>query len=155
MVGDIAWLKLYVFQGEGEVKDRWNNVQYGVICQITTDMPMYEIRAKGGNSMVVHQSGVFLVAPKAGDVTHLGVETDLSDAMSNQSTLAGFIPLGCVGEAPAVIAWGVLTWHLTHKKPLGWLGSVLWPICVLVLSPTVRGLSAGKELSSCNDEDIC
>ena len=100
------WLKLDAFQGEGEVKDRWNNVQYGVIRQIMTDMPTYDMRAKGRNDMVVHWSRVPLAAPQAGDVTHLGVEADLSVAVSNQSTLAGFIPLGCVGEAPVLVAWG-------------------------------------------------
>ena len=88
------------------MKDRWDDVQYGVIHQIAIDMPAYEMCDESRNRKVVHQSGFFPVAPRAGDVTHLGVEADLSDAMYNQSTLVGSTPLGCVGEALAVTAWG-------------------------------------------------
>ena len=101
MAEDIAWLKLYAFQGEGEAKDRWNDVQYGVIYQIMTDVPACKMGDNGRNNRVVHQSGLCPVAPKEGDVKHLDVEADFSDAMSNQSTLVGSTLLGCVGEAPA------------------------------------------------------
>ena len=96
-----------------------------------TDVFAFEMRAKGRNGVVIHQSGAPPAAPNAGNIAHLGEEADLSVAASSKSTLAGFIPLGCVGESPVVIAWEVLTQHLTHRKPLGWLGGILWPFCVL------------------------
>ena len=103
---DIAWLKLYTLQGEGEVKDRWDDVQYGVIRQIVTDVPACETCDKGRNFKVIHWSRLFPVAPGSGDVTSLGTEADLSDTMFNQSTLAGSTPLGCESESPVVTAWG-------------------------------------------------
>ena len=121
---DIALLKLDAPQGEREVKDRWDDVQYRVIRQIVTDVPAYLMCDKGRNIKVVHQSGPFLVAPRAGDITSWGTEADLSDAMFNRSTLAGFTPLGCESESPADTAWGTLTQCLTGGMPLGWLGSI-------------------------------
>ena len=100
------WLKLYALQREEEVKDRWDDVQYRLICQIVTDVPAYEMCDKGGDIKVIHQCGLFLVAPGSGDVASLGTEADLSDTMFNQSTLVRSTPLGCENESPAVTAWG-------------------------------------------------
>ena len=100
------WLKQNASQGEGEAEDRWNNVQYRVIQQIVTDVPMCEVRAKGRDGIVIHWSSIFPTAPQTGDDAHLDVEADLSVAVSSQSTLVGFTPWGWVGETPVVIAWG-------------------------------------------------
>ena len=71
-----------------------------------TDVPAFEMRAKGVEGMVIHWNGVFPAAPQTGDDAHLGEEADLSVAVSSQSTLAGFTPWGWEGKMPAVIAWG-------------------------------------------------
>ena len=90
----------------GGERGRWDDVQYGMIHQIMTDMPAYDVRVIGGNGMVIHQSKSFPVALRIGNVAHLGVEADLSGIMFNPPTLAGSTPLGCVGKAPVVTAWG-------------------------------------------------
>ena len=89
-----------------------------------------------------------------GDAMPLGTDVDLSDEMSNWSTLVELTPLEYESESPADTAWEALTQCLTHGMPLGWLGGVLWPLPVMVLSPMERGLNAGMESSSLDDEDI-
>ena len=79
--------KLDGFQGKRKVKDRWGDIEYKVICQVATDVPMYEVHDKGRNVKVVHQNQLFLVASMEGDATPLGTDVDLSDEMSNWSTL--------------------------------------------------------------------
>ena len=49
-------LKLDTFLGKRKVKDRSDNVEYEVICQVMTDMPTYEVHDKGGNVKVIHQN---------------------------------------------------------------------------------------------------
>ena len=54
ILGNIVLLKLDTFQGKRKVKDRWGDIDYEVICQVMTDMPMYEVHDKGGNVKVIH-----------------------------------------------------------------------------------------------------
>ena len=61
---------------------------------------------KDRNGEVIHQNGLFLVASGLGDITSLGTEVDISDAMFNGSTLAGFTPLGHESKSPVDTAWG-------------------------------------------------
>ena len=65
-VGDIAQLKQNASWGEGGVRDRWNNVQHGVIQQIVTAMPTCEMRVQGGNVVVVHWDGAPQQPPREG-----------------------------------------------------------------------------------------
>ena len=43
MPGDIVLMKLDAFQGKRKVKDWWSKAEYVVVCQVTDDVPMYEI----------------------------------------------------------------------------------------------------------------
>ena len=72
MPGDVILMKLDAFQGKRKVKDRWNEVEYVVICEVANGVPTYEVKDDGGNIKVAHRNRLFLVAPM-GDVTmHLG-----------------------------------------------------------------------------------
>ena len=154
ILGDIVLLKLNAFQGKRKVKDRWGNIQYKVIHQVMTDVCMYELQDQGGKIKVIHWNQLFLVASVKEDAMPLGEDMDLSDEMSNWSTLAELTPLECESESPVDTAWEVLTQHLTHGMPLGWLGGILWPLPVVALGPTERGLNAGMESSSLDDENV-
>ena len=37
-------MKADAFQGKRKVKDQWSEVEYEVICQVTNDVPSYEIK---------------------------------------------------------------------------------------------------------------
>ena len=43
MPGDLVLMKLDTFQGKRKVKDLWSKVEYVVVCQVTDDIPMYEV----------------------------------------------------------------------------------------------------------------
>ena len=64
MLGNVVLMKLDAFQGKRMVKDRWSEAEYVVICQVTNDIPMYEVRDDGGNVKVTHHNRLFLVAPQ-------------------------------------------------------------------------------------------
>ena len=153
MLGDVILKKLDVFQGKRKAKDRWSEVEYVVTCQVTNDMPTYEVRDACGNVKVTHCNSLFLVAP-ARDVTMpLWGSESVSYMGTAQSTLAELTPLEWKSEMSESDMEGVLTWHLTSHVPLGWIDGILQPLPSVALRPTVCGLSSGERTSSFSDED--
>ena len=43
MPGDIVIMKLDTFQGKRKVKDWWSKAEYVVVCQVTDDIPVYNV----------------------------------------------------------------------------------------------------------------
>ena len=78
---------------------------------------------------------------------------ELLDATSEWSTLVELTPLECESNSPEEMMWEVLTRCLTHGMLLGWLGGVLWPLPMVVLSSTESGSSTGKGSDSENHQD--
>ena len=72
MPGDVILMKLNAFQGKRKAKDRWSEVEYVVTCQVTNDMPAYEVKDDGGNIKVAHHNRLFLVAPARDGTMPLG-----------------------------------------------------------------------------------
>ena len=93
MPGDIILMKLDAFQGKKKAKDRWSETEYVVICQVTNDIPMYEVRDDGGNVKVTHNNRLFLVASKKDDAMPLGESESISYEGAARSTLAELTPL--------------------------------------------------------------
>ena len=56
MPGDIVLKKANAFQGKRKVKDRWSEVEYEVICQVTNGVPSYKIKDLSGNVKVTHHN---------------------------------------------------------------------------------------------------
>ena len=52
--GDTVLLKQDAFQGKRKMKDRWGDEEYEVVCQVTPDMPTYEVHDRSRNARVVH-----------------------------------------------------------------------------------------------------
>ena len=77
MPGDVVLMKLDTFQGERKVKDRWSKVKYVVVCQVTNDVPTYEVKDDGRNVKVIHCNRLFLVAPTREIATPLLVQPSL------------------------------------------------------------------------------
>ena len=48
--------KADVLQGKRQVKDRWSEVEYEVICQVTNGVPSYEMKDTSGNLQVAHRN---------------------------------------------------------------------------------------------------
>ena len=57
MLGDVVLMKLDSFQGKKKAKDRWSEVEYMVVHQVTDAVPAYEVRDYDGNVKVTHITG--------------------------------------------------------------------------------------------------
>ena len=69
-----------------------------VTCQVTNDVPAYEVKDDGRNVKVTHCNRLFLVAPLADATTPLRGSKSISYVGITQSTLAELGPLECGGE---------------------------------------------------------
>ena len=151
--GDTVLLKQDAFQGKRKMKDRCSDEEYEVVCQVTPDMPMYEVHDRSGNARVIHSNRLFLVASISKPVTSLSLDMELLEATSKQSTLAELTSLECESDSPEETTWEALTQCLTSGMPLGWLGGILRPLPMVALISTESGSSTGKGSNSKNHED--
>ena len=78
----------------------FSEAEYVVICQVTNDVPMYEVRDDGGNVKVAHHNRLFLVAPAKEDAMPLGGSESISDEAATKSTLSELTPLEWNSETP-------------------------------------------------------
>ena len=97
---DIVLMKLNMFQGKRKVKDRWSEVEYVVIHQVTSDMPTYKVKDDGGNVKFAHHNRLFLVAPVKETATPLGRGESISYVSTTRSGLVELTSLECNGEMP-------------------------------------------------------
>ena len=109
MPGDAVLWKQDAFQGKRKMKDRWGDEEYEVVCQVAPDVPVYEVHDRSGNARVIHQNRLFLVASISEPVTPLSLGTELSEATSEQSTLAELTALECESDSPEEMTWEALT----------------------------------------------
>ena len=98
MPGDIILMKLDAFQGKRKVKDKWSEVEYVVTCQVTDDVPAYEVKDDIRNVKVTHCNRLFLVAPVRDVAMSLGGSKSISYMGATRSTLVELTPLDCGGE---------------------------------------------------------
>ena len=52
--GDLVIVKVDAFKGNRKIKDRWEEDTWEVVCQITTDVPSYEVMGECGRSHILH-----------------------------------------------------------------------------------------------------
>ena len=154
MPGDIVLMKLDAFQGKRKVKDRWSEVEYVATCQVTDDMPTYEVKDDGGNIKVTHHNRLFLEAPMRDVAMPLGGNKSISYMGATWSALVELTPLECGGETSGCEVEGALTWHPASHVLLGWMDGILWLLPSVALRPTVCRLRSGDRTSSFSDEDV-
>ena len=106
-----------------------------MVCQVTDDMPAYEVHKEGGNLKVVHWNRLFLVATLQSDATPLGGSEFLSSDNAARSTIAELTPCECDCEVLESQIDEVVTLRLASKVLLGWVDGILWPL------PTVTSVS--------------
>ena len=154
MPGDVILMKLDAFKGKRKVKDRWSEVEYVVTCQVTNDMPTYEVKDDSGNIKVAHCNRLFPVAPMGDATMPLGGSESISYVGTAQFTLAELTPLECGGEMSEGEVEGALTWHPASHILLGWVDGILQPLPSVALRPTVCWLRSGDGTSSYSDKDV-
>ena len=79
MPGNVILMKADAFQGKKKVKDQWSKVEYVVVCQVTDDVPTYEVCDDGGNVKVIHCNWLFFLATSQSDAMPLGRSESLSE----------------------------------------------------------------------------
>ena len=52
--GDLVLVKADPWKGKRMIKDRWEEETWEVVCQITDDLPSYEVMNQHGWSQVLH-----------------------------------------------------------------------------------------------------
>ena len=107
--GDAILLKQDAFQGKRKMKDRWGDEEYEVVHQVTPDVPAYEVCNRSGNARVIHRKRLLLVASVLEPVTPLSLDVELSEVMSEWSTLVELTPLECKSDSPEETMWEALT----------------------------------------------
>ena len=61
------------FQGKRKIKDRWEDRPHKVVCEITTDIPLYKVNDQHGNSCVLYCNQLLFIASEAGIPLHVGI----------------------------------------------------------------------------------
>ena len=57
--GNLVLVKADAFKGKRKIKDRWEEDTWEVVCQITTDIPSYEVMDQCGRSCILHKTDFF------------------------------------------------------------------------------------------------
>ena len=52
--GDLVLVKVDAWKGKRKIKDRWEEETWEVVCQITADVPSYEVMNQHEWSQVLH-----------------------------------------------------------------------------------------------------
>ena len=108
-----------------EAKDRWSEAEYVVVCQVTDDIPTYEVRDGGGNVKVTHHNRLFLVALAKEGITPLG---SVSDEGATWAALEELTLLEWESEVPESEVDEVRTQCLTSHVSLEWMDGILWSL---------------------------
>ena len=127
------------------MKDRWNEVEYKVICQVANGVPSYEIKDTSGNLQVAHCNRLFLLATPQGEVMPLCKSEEANSGMSTQSALVELTPLECENDLLKDLLEGCQTHHLTSHIPLGWVDGVLRPLPMVVHRSARKGTRVKDE----------
>ena len=64
--GDLVLVKADAWKGKRKIKDRWDEETWEVSQQIVTDMPSYKVTNQHGQSQVLHQNWLLLIASEVG-----------------------------------------------------------------------------------------
>ena len=154
MPGDVMLMKADAFQGKRKVKDQWSKVEYMVVCQVTDDMPAYEVHDDGRNVKIIHHNWLFFMATPRGEAMPLGAIESLSEEGATQSALVKLSPLEWESEVPESNVDEAVTLYLASHVLLGWVDGVLQLLPSVSLRPTLRGLGADDGKWGLSDEEV-
>ena len=151
--GDVVLTKNNVYQGKWKVKDWWSETEYVVVCQVTNDIPAYEVKDEVGNVKTIHHNWLFLVAIPKEAVTPLGAGTPISEENVVRSIHVEHTSLEVENDSPEGSVDGADTLSPSSRVLLGWVGGVLQPLPSVAPRLTMwRGIGAGDGVESPSDE---
>ena len=64
--GDLVLVKADAWKGKRKIKDRWEEETWEVVHQITAEIPSYKVMNQHGQSQVLHQNQLLLIASEVG-----------------------------------------------------------------------------------------
>ena len=153
MLGDMVLTKADAFQGKRKVKDRWNKVEYEVVCQVTNGAPSYEIKDASSNVKVAHHNRLFLVATPQGAPTALCQSEDASVDLTTHSALVELTPLECDNDLLRNTMEERLSQCSTSLVPFGQVDGILQPLPMVVPSTAMKdNRDRMKDEHASNDE---
>ena len=118
---------------EEKIKDRWEDNPHEVVCQIMTDVPLYEVKDLHRNSHILHYNWLLRVASEAGISLCMDVHQVWDGCTSPTSVKP--TPGGSDSKIMPQEDNGLaITQHQTRKTSLGWVDWELW----LLLWTSVR-----------------
>ena len=154
MPGDTVLKKADVFQGKRKVKDRWSEVEYEVIRQVTNGMPSYEIKDPSGNLQVTHRNRLFLLAIPRGEVMPLNKSENADINVSTRSTLAELTSLEVEDDLPKEQMERCITQHPASRILLGWVDGILGPLPMVVHRTALYEPGSRMKNMSGDDEEV-
>ena len=153
--GDVVLMKNDAYQGKRKVKDQWSETEYVVVRQVADGVPAYEVKDEAGNVKTVHHNRLFLVITPKEAVTPLGAGASISEENIVWSTRAEHTLLEVENDSHGGSVEGADTLSPTSRVPLGWVRSVLWPLPLVALRPTMwRRIGAGDGAESPSDKEV-
>ena len=148
-------MKNDAYQGKQKVKDQWSETEFVVVRQVADGIPAYEVKDEVGNVKTIHRNWLFLVATPIKAIIPLGAGASISEENVVRSTCAEHTSLGVENNSPEGSLDGADTLSPTSRVPLGWVGSVLWPLPSVAPRPTMwRGLESGDGVWSQSNEEV-
>ena len=145
--GDLVLVKADAFKGKRKIKDRWEEENKGVVCQISTDVPSYEVTNQHGRSRVLHQNWLLLIASEIGiplcvgshhawdrctrPTPHKTTSARGEGKRSHKRTMVRWSPKGLPVKLPLGGKWEVATSAMDIYQSIhqGWVktsGNVMW-----------------------------
>ena len=121
----LVLVKADVFKGKRNIKDRWEEDMWEVVCQIMTDVPSYEVMNQNGKSWVLHQNWLLLIASAVGVPLCIGVHHAWDRCTSPTPCKA----TSTRGETKMTLLENnhkVVTQWPTRKASLGLISRKLW-----------------------------
>ena len=70
--GNLVLVKEDAWKGKRKIKDRWDEETWEVSQQIVADVPSYKVTNQHGQSQVLHQNWLLLIASEVGIPLHMG-----------------------------------------------------------------------------------
>ena len=122
---DLVLVKADTFQEKSKIKDRWEDKPHKVVCQITTDIPSYEVKDQSGNSHIIYCNQLLLVASEAGVPLHVGI-CQAQDRCTSPTPVKP-TPEGSDSKTTPQEDNGLaITQHHSRDTSLEWINGKLW-----------------------------
>ena len=122
--GNLVPVKADAFKGKRKIKDRWEEDTWEVVCQITTDIPSYEVTDQCRRSCILHQNQLLLVLSEVGVPMCIGVH----HAWDRCSSPTSCKPTSTGGEIEMMSQeniGSIITQCPASKTSLGWINGKL------------------------------